>query len=337
MHRETSLEEFKNLFNHFQLFLGSDDQFVEFSEYFRVHYSGKVQQWAYCHRTGVGLTCNNYIEAFHRTLKRNYLHGKKINRVDKCVDALLKFTRDYTFKRALYLAKDKYTHKEKDIMNRHRCAKQMKAAIKPLPGGRAWEVFSTTKKKSMYVVMLERDKCAEDCFIKCRECEICPHMYTCECADHLCSLVICKHIHYVAMKNKQQDAHIPTAEERQAKFQDVCLEINSGQMNRVPHDDERIIQRAGVLMGLAESPNLSLPSLNIEQVLRHINKGILLLQNAILPRSIVSKEPANKAAETQRRFFSTKKARKRTAPTYSNPTEEEKVKIKRVLSQNNHY
>ena len=49
-----------------------------------------------------------------------------------------------------------------------------------------------------YTVSLEQERCTQDCALECTQCNMCLHMYSCACYDHLIHGTICKHIHLVA-------------------------------------------------------------------------------------------------------------------------------------------
>ena len=69
----------------------------EFGEYFATYMVPIRQTWGYCYRAGDGINTNIFVEAFHRNLKYNYLHGKHNKRVDNLLINLLKFPRDQVF------------------------------------------------------------------------------------------------------------------------------------------------------------------------------------------------------------------------------------------------
>ena len=55
-------------------------------------------------------------------------------------------------------------------------------------------VIKSTDLQRQYLVVKE---CPINCRLKCRECCICVHSYTCTCPDALIRYTICKHIHAV--------------------------------------------------------------------------------------------------------------------------------------------
>lgn len=99
--------------------LDSDEVTKDFGAYFRTHYTGRTEEWAYCYRRGSGINTNMYLESLHKTLKYYYLHGRKNKRMDRCINALLKFIRDKTFTQFIKMVKNIYSAKEDSIARSH--------------------------------------------------------------------------------------------------------------------------------------------------------------------------------------------------------------------------
>lgn len=72
-----------------------------FGEYFKRHYSNRPERWAYCYRLRLDINTKMYLKSFHKTLKHIYLEGKKVKRLDKAINAVMKFTRDSIFQRLI--------------------------------------------------------------------------------------------------------------------------------------------------------------------------------------------------------------------------------------------
>jgi hypothetical protein len=79
--------------------LEADPETVEFGEYFKDRYANVTERWSFCYRIGLGLNTNMYLEAMHKKVKYQYMHGKTIRRIDECIDMLMRFTRDMAFER----------------------------------------------------------------------------------------------------------------------------------------------------------------------------------------------------------------------------------------------
>lgn len=177
----------------------NDDDTIKFGEYFYSYYLNRVKQWAYCHRKNCGINTNMYLESVHKCLKYYYLHGKKNKRLDTCINAVLKFTRNKIFERFIKLVKNKYTAKEENIIKSHNIGAQINPEFIKVIDDKRWEICSK-ETNIVYEVIQVKDTCnTEDCRLVCRKCNICIHNYTCECSDHIIKLNICKHIHACAM------------------------------------------------------------------------------------------------------------------------------------------
>ena len=74
-------------------------------------------EWGYCHRAGLGINTNMFVEAFHRVLKHVYLKGKSNKRVDYCLFQLLWYARDKSFERVMKSTKG--NPRMKTINERH--------------------------------------------------------------------------------------------------------------------------------------------------------------------------------------------------------------------------
>ena len=66
-----------------------------------------------------------------------------------------------------------------------------------MTGTTTWAV-KWAESSQEYTVNLEQEWCTQDCALKCTQCNICVHMYSCACCDYLIRGSICKHIHLVA-------------------------------------------------------------------------------------------------------------------------------------------
>jgi len=56
----------------------SENETIEFTNYFKGNYANCVSSWIYCYRIHSGINTNMHIERMHRTLKHIYLQGKKL-------------------------------------------------------------------------------------------------------------------------------------------------------------------------------------------------------------------------------------------------------------------
>lgn len=300
-----------------------------FLEYFVSNYTSNVEQWAACYRARSGITTNNYIEAFHSVFKKYYLKGKVNNRMDKCLNALLKYARDLLFKRAKNLTKNAYLHKEKDIKKRHELANNMSYEIIQI-NEQLWQVKTGTDPETEigYEVTKAHEECPEKCRILCRSCRTCPHIYMCTCYDYMSAMNMCKHIHFVLLKRG--------ATNDQWQHPDISMDIHAIE-ELLPHNnslinptkDEDLINDLETLISLVKNPLLGMKDEDATKLREMVNTFIPKCSN---PIEGPSREPHNKKAQTQMRFFTSKK-RSASKPRLSNPTNEESSEIKRSLKE----
>jgi len=97
----------------------NDPDTKEFGDYFNMYYVNKVKQWVYYYRKNLGVNCNMHLESMHKTIKYHYLNGFKVQRLDKCIMVLRRFTRDKKVERMVKLTKGKSTSRINGIKKRH--------------------------------------------------------------------------------------------------------------------------------------------------------------------------------------------------------------------------
>lgn len=316
MHQEPNEILFTELLNGFMAEIMDDDDTIQFGEYFNSYYLNRVKQWAYCHRRNCGINTNMYLESVHKCLKYYYLHGKKNKRLDTCINALLKFTRNTIFERFIKLVKNKYTAKEENIIKSHNIGVQINPETIKVIDDNRWEI-SAKETNMAYEVIHTIDVCnTEDCRLVCRMCNICIHNYTCECSDYIIKLNICKHIHACAnlsVSNTQNNLC-----EKEKKILIPAAEINLIEKSIVKtntdKEHEQLIQiknqleaGIGVLSSLIASKS-EVTEKEISEMNKHSSSLLQILQGK---RKIIeiekNKEPVNKNIDKQKRFETKKR------------------------------
>lgn len=132
----------------------------------------------------------------------------------------MKYDRDKAFERLVKLEKGKMSGRMTTIMKRHTASTLLSPSLLTATEECTWTVRSSEGNHN-YTVVRESENCHFGCAIKCTECNICIHMYCCNCADALINHTICKHIHLVATHNK-----LPTTQDDGHQDQRTC-EIDS--------------------------------------------------------------------------------------------------------------
>ena len=135
------------------------------------------------------------------------MKGRINKRVDKCICLLLKIARDKGFERLFKLEKGKVSHRISCINQRHKSSVELSTDLIQDNGLDLWRVVSSKNPLLYYDVHKEDVRCSPNCPLRCTECDICIHQYSCTCPDSLVRLTICKHIHLLIRKLYQNNMH----------------------------------------------------------------------------------------------------------------------------------
>ena len=145
-----------------------------------------------------------FCETFHHVFKYTYLKGKANKRVDKCLVNLIKLNRDKTFERIKKLTKGKLTQKLSMIQARHPNSLNFDFGSVTQSEENSWICKSGDGKRN-YTVILKSQRCDDrQCSLKCSNCNICEHTYTCSCVAFPLYSTIYKHIHLVHQYRKKK-------------------------------------------------------------------------------------------------------------------------------------
>ena len=291
-------------------------------------YAKRQEQWASCYRISTTVNTNMFVESFHRLLKIVYLQHKQNRRIDYLLNVLLKISRDKTFERLTKLEKGKRSHRICEINKRHQSAADM---LKKSPtiqqcGTNKWLVKSLQRNGHEYYVSLSLSQCS--CQMKCIQCNICVHMYTCTCLDATLHTTVCKHIHAVCMSQMQ---HVPGVDSTAAEQgTEENLQYFSKLIKSSSSTSSSTSNRVIIKKQLDELYNMISNCTN-QEAMKAATKHLRAAAMAI--KSITSQEgkpkqlpvkrhyAPNKKGETQR-FHSTKK-KKASRKRWAKPTQDE--------------
>ena len=359
---QTSVRQFENCLNGLQnrLALGSGTK--RFLDYFEKEWAKKPRQWAYCYRAKHNINTNMFVEAFHRVFKRVYLGGKVNKRVDSCLVNLMKFIRDKTFERLIKKTKGKTTYRKKNIEDRHIRSQEMSLELVERVKEGKWFVKSVDG--STYEVSRVNDRCPENmCNMVCSECQICTHVFACNCSDYLVLSTMCKHIHLVQrfIKDIKEEDHRVKKDEVHDYLNDDNGHQNDdandlNDENHLKDENHMIYEEMNefeFLKSKIKGPNSDVTSVksrinekmlslmtkmnssNNLEALKYLEKKMTEATSVFITINQEKKAqildikneklaPANKNMATQRRFYSTKKKRCKTSNIrYARPSKDE--------------
>ena len=297
------------------------------------------------------------VEAFHRVFKYNYLKGKVNKRVDKCLVNLLEFLRDKYFERLVKLTKGRSCKKLKDINDRHSRSMQMSTDCVVEVESRKWKVKSQDGKRS-YDIIKQCESCTDaSCSLRCQRCNICVHIFLCNCPDSLIQSTICKHVHLLQtalatkeIKENCDITDIPStfdhcdADRKAYIKEEVKVLANNMPKQRERNEVGQVIKR---LQGHFQQIDTDINSgCHSKDSLLHFKKQILAAKSLLdatsnktpLRTLPVANIPGNKRIEPQARFFSTKKKRKHTNHLrFTKPSDDDIKKIFGTKRPKNEY
>ena len=322
--------EFKQVLDELVYQLLNDADTKEFGDYFNIYYVNKVKQWAYCYRKNLGVNCNMHLESMHKTIKYHYLNGCKVQRLDKCIMVLRRFTRDKKVERMVKLTKGKSTSRINEIKKRHNRSVSLNLNINF--DNNKWNVESENNKHTFYSIT----KCLDDicCPLICSECKICIHSYQCTCPDYQIKSIICKHIHVIAMDTTSTNTSIveltPETDYQTSNIgKEMEVHIKSIQRSESSQNTsilharfkDKAINLSNLIQGVNNPEHLKVAMQKLDALTAFIN--VASNENEVIPYKTDQKEPANKKITQQKSFFSTKNKRFKATNTITRPTSDE--------------
>ena len=300
----------------------------EFGEYFEANYKCRCEQWANCFRVSSGVNTNMYVEAFHHILKYKFLNGKRNKRLDRLIHALMEFLRHKSFDRLIKFEKGKVTGRIAIIQKRHNASKSLPLDAVRVVDSCTYQVQSGSEPNE-YTIHQLSEECSENCGMRCKECNICVHLYSCSCPDSILQHTICKHVHLIARYRKQDE--LPNVQDT---LDDMLMqEITTPSTRNCESVQNRIMVLLNDISSLVQSSDSC-------EELKMTEKKLITIKNnltAAFTVEVLSTLPAitgssNKNVEKQRSFQSFKKKRP-TKIRFGNPSSSIRKEIQaRLLS-----
>ena len=325
---ETDNKKFEELLKQTQAQLKSSTKTLSFSDYFTTYYVARKSQWAACYRKGAQLNTNMYVEAFHRLLKHVYMKGKCNKRVDKCIHMLVKLERDKAFERLIKLEKGKISSRLTVIHKRHLASQKLSPLLISIVNDNTWSVQSSTDSNQWYTVERDAHECDSKCALRCQECNVCVHMYSCNCSDALIHHTICKHIHLVASSNHHSE-EVPMDCTDLSEYEPLLETLLHKEDSTTPVSTMKstLIEKLSSLFNQIKNCD-SLPALSIiDSLIKTANNAVKVNTSEQQQLNPVCNEPLNKNIILQRPFLSTKKRRKQPSLRLVKPSQSDKETI----------
>eukprot|EP00112_Aurelia_sp_Birch-Aquarium-sp1_P015011 Seg3290.1 transcript_id=Seg3290.1/GoldUCD/mRNA.D3Y31 product="hypothetical protein" protein_id=Seg3290.1/GoldUCD/D3Y31 len=233
-------------------------------------------------------------EAFHNILKGLYFQRRQNRRVDHLLCKLLKIARDKMFEGLIKSQKGKRTHKVKETDKRHKKGEEIKEDdVLELERGK-WNVRSQEDKSEFYSVRKVLSTC--DCLIHCSKCQVCHHMYRCECTDFRMRLIACKHIHAIHIRESSgvesggaagENGKLSEKSTESIEYFEDLLRSTNDQQERLRDIDTLRINILRRISDLTEIVQSSTSPLALRTATAHVNSAITTRkERKKLPKSL---------------------------------------------------
>lgn len=193
-----------------------------------------------------------YLESFHKTLKHIYLEGKKVKRLDKTINAVMKFTRDSIFQRMIKIFKNVPSEKVQKVRRSHTVSMAIKLdQIQILNNDEGYLILSQSNPSLQHHIVKVGETCNSS-WLKCIKCNICVHTFHCSCMDNLIKMNICKHIHACAREiynsfDDEENLNMETNFTEQENV--VTMAQTSVQFKAICDNNEDITSQAKLILG----------------------------------------------------------------------------------------
>lgn len=361
LQQNTSIDEFDMFLENTITQLINDSDTKNFGVYFQNNYGCNYKNWAYCYRKGCGINTNMRLESMHKTIKYFYLDGKKVKRLDKTLHVLLKFIRDKYVNRLISKVKGKYTIHLKEIIQKHMHAMSSNFSVdRDKENDKKWYISTISNNSDKQEVhCVEKIFNQSCCDLKCKECQVCYHTYTCTCNSFYVANSICKHIHFIEMSYFPKIAEEslwenPKTSSEEEKFcggnsspsieQSTTLCIKKKDTLKI----HTITKLQNTLTKLQNTDSSKLDDEIFMQIQMHVSTIDKLLDLPISSTASAvptfsksadggdqsNNEPPNKKIKKQQRFFSTTNRKKVKQSINKKPSKQEIPNIKENIKNN---
>ena len=324
---ERDKDTFHKLLDGLRKAMEANEDLVDFGDYFERYYVPRVRLWASAYREGLGLNTNMHLESLHKVLKHIYMQGKRVQRVDKVIGALVKMTRDKIFSRMISLARGRtVSQSRRGFFQRHRRGAELAQDVVQMEQG----VYLVPSSDDDDHVVKRGAPCPSQCREMCSMCGVCPHAYVCECEDSRRNT--CKHAHAVAIFRadpRTAGAQAAVHQELETHMTNLC-ETSGLDSGDVSDPLETAKRRLAELLSELTAEAAACQSLSTVKAATASLQKVKGLFDADkrseklvpLPTPSTSREPANKNVEKQVRFFSRKRSKPTTPKDFSRPSKQ---------------
>ncbi|CAL1285290.1 unnamed protein product [Larinioides sclopetarius] len=189
---------FVTMFKNFLNSLSDNALCNDFGKFFELQYGSNQELWACCYRKDLKFGTNFYLEYLHKTLL-HFVRRSSSKQLDKFLMVLMKYLRFKMINRLCnMLDEEKIDLAKKTISMCHNMGLDIECQNINSLSDKIWLIRSENEIDA-YVTQ-EYVSCPELCDLRCPDCDVCVHMYSCTCVHSMINANMCKHIHAVVWK-----------------------------------------------------------------------------------------------------------------------------------------
>ncbi|ERL95685.1 hypothetical protein D910_00115, partial [Dendroctonus ponderosae] len=152
LQQETSEANFASALDDALSYMHNNEKTTCFGEYFTNTYSHNFRKWAYCFRGDSIINTNMHLESMHKTIKYFYLDRKTVKRLDKGLNAVLKYVRDKSVERIIRLVKSEHTKQTRLLCQNHQKALKTRNEYVLSKNRTNWIIFKNGNSSSYYTI-----------------------------------------------------------------------------------------------------------------------------------------------------------------------------------------
>ncbi|KFM83294.1 hypothetical protein X975_22867, partial [Stegodyphus mimosarum] len=260
---------FSVMFENFLEKLLNDPQTKDLGKLIEQHFGCNLEMWACCYRKDINLSTDIHLEIMYRILRYCCREGKK-TKLNKFIFVLMKFVRDKMLDRfSNSIDEEKINLARESINACHNLGLEILSSDIHAVSEKLWSIRS---KEENFYVSHEMTTCLEHCNLRCEECDICIHMFTCNCVHNLINGSLCPHIHAVVWNLLTPHFSYPVSDEVAVdESMDDIAEKNTEDCSEL---FESVLKKTHVLYKKIRSNKCNLNKKSLNSLLRGINEWI---------------------------------------------------------------
>ncbi|CAL1285296.1 unnamed protein product [Larinioides sclopetarius] len=277
---------FESMFKNYVETLKADPSSRNLGESINQRYGKHAHLWAYCYRKDIPLSTNIHLEVLHRIFQFCCREGRK-KRLDKFLFVVMKLVKYKMLDRLCNILDEEKTELAIEAINIcHNEGLELASERITSLSDKIWLIQGEDDEQNIYV-MREFETCPEHCGLRCKECDICVHMYTCSCIHSVINANMCPHIHAVVWKFITPHFSPPPSpmaddiEEQENRdisvIPDKCSELL-----------EEILNRSHEVYKIVRENKSNLPKESLTGILRRLNECIDLGKGREVPEPVIS-------------------------------------------------